>query len=146
MMIDSTLWGKGKGSSLECRGASTMGCLVFLLIAGVIAYVGVKVGEAYWSFFEVRHKTLEALNWAVPFPAKSEAEIIQRVIVNVSQVGVGLSPQNIQISQTTDTLTITVSWAQEVEFPYYTLPLNFSTTQTEEKRWEKGGLVIKNKP
>jgi len=145
-MTYSTLRGKRKGFPLGCRGTSTMGCLVFILIAGVIGYVGFKVGEAYWSFFEVRHKTTEALNWAAVRPPKSESDIMQRVIVNAAQVGVELSPQNIQIMQTTDTLTIIVSWGHEVEFPYYTLPLYFTTTQTEEKRWEKGGLVIKDKP
>jgi len=145
-MTYSTLRGKRKGFPLGCRGTSTMGCLVFILIAGVIGYVGFKVGEAYWSFFEVRHKTTESLNWAAVRPPKSESDIMQRVIVNAAQVGVELSPQNIQIMQTTDTLTIIVSWGHEVEFPYYTLPLYFTTTQTEEKRWEKGGLVIKDKP
>jgi len=145
-MTNSTIRGKRKGFPLGCRGASTMGCLVFILVAGVIGYVGFRVGEAYWSFFEVRHKTLEALNWAVIRPPKSEPDIMQRVIVNAAQVGVELSQQNIQIMQTPDTLTITVSWVHEVEFPYYTLPLYFSTTQTEEKRWETGGLVIKDQP
>lgn len=145
-MTDSTLRGKRKGLRLGWRGTSTMGCLVFILIAGVLGYVGFKLGEAYWRFFEVRHKATEALNWAVVRPPKSEADILQRVIENVAQEGVELSQQNIQILQTTDTLTITVSWVHEVEFPYYTLPLNFTTTQTEEKRWEKGGLVIKDKP
>ena len=145
-MIDSTLGGKKKGFPLEGRGASTMGCLLFILIAGVIVYAGFKVGEAYWSFFEVRHKAREALNWAAAGSPKSEGEITKKVLDNISQVGVTLSSQNIQISQTTDTLTITVSWGQEVEFPYYTLPLDFSTTQTEKKRWHKGGLIIKDKP
>ena len=145
-MTDSTRWGDRKGFPLGCRGTSAMGCLVLILISGLIGYAGFKVGEAYWSFFEVRHKTTEALNWAVARPPKSEPEIIQRVIVNATQVGVELSPQNIQIMQTTDTLTIIVSWGQEVEFPYYTLPLYFTTTQTEEKRWDKGGLIIKDKP
>jgi hypothetical protein len=145
-MTVSTLRGKRKGFPLGCRGTSTMGCLVFILIAGVIGYVGFKVGEAYWSFFEVRHRTTEALNWAVVRPPKSEPDIMQRVIVNAAQVGVELSPQNIQIMQTTDTLTIIVSWVHEVEFPYYTLPLLFKTTLIEEKRWEKEGLVIKDKP
>jgi hypothetical protein len=145
-MTDSTLWGKRKGFPMGRRGASTMGCLVFILIAGVIAYVGVRVGEAYWSFFEVRHKIHEALNWAAAGSPKSEGDITQKVIANVTQVGVELSSKNIQISQTTDTLTITVSYGQEVEFPYYTLPLDFSTTQSEEKRWHKGGLIIRDKP
>ena len=145
-MTDSTRWGDRKALPLGCQGTSAMGCLVLILIAGVIGYAGFKVGEAYWSFFEVRHKTHEALNWAIVRPPKSEGEIIQKVIVNAAQVGVELSPQNIQIVQTTDTLTIIVSWGLEVEFPYYTLPLYFTTTQTEEKRWDKGGLIIKDKP
>jgi len=145
-MTDSTPWGKKKGFPIGRRGATTMGCLVFILIAGVMVYVGVRVGEAYWNSFEVRHKIREALNWAVAGSPKSEGEIIQKVITNVTQVGLELPPQSIQISQTPDTLTITASWGQEVEFPYYTLPLNFTTSQTEEKRWYKGGLIIKDKP
>jgi hypothetical protein len=138
-----TLSGGRKGLAPGRRGASTMGCLLFLLIAGVVGYVGFKVGEAYWTYFEVRQKTREALNWAAATPPKLEKEIVQRVIVKAVEVGVELSPRDIQIMQTPDTLTIIVSWTQEVEFPYYTLPLNFKTTQTEEKRWYKGGLIIK---
>mgnify|MGYP006269293375 CR=1 FL=1 len=145
-MTESTLRGRRQGLPLGCRGTTTMGCLVFILIAGVILYVGVKVGEAYWSFFEVRHKTQEALNWAVVRPPKLESDIIQKMIGNAAEVGIALSQKNIQIMQTADTLSITVSWIHEVEFPYYTLPLFFKTTQTEQKRWEKGGLVIKDQP
>lgn len=145
-MTHSTLWGKTKGFPLGYRGISAMGCLVFILIAGVIGYAGFMVGTAYWSFLEVKHKTQEALNCAVARPPKSEPEIVKRVIDNAAQVGVELSQQNIQIMQTTDTLTITVSWIHEVEFPYHTLPLDFTTTKTEEKRWDKRGLVLKDNP
>jgi len=145
-MTGSTLRGKTRSVPPGWRGTSTMGCLVFMLIAGVIGYVGFKVGEAYWSFFEVRHKIQEALNWAVVLPPKSEAEIRQKVITNSAEVGFQFAQQNIQITQTADTITIVFSWSQEVEFPYYSLPLSFTTTQTEEKRWEKGGLIIKGKP
>ena len=145
-MTGSTLRGKKRSFPPGWRGTSTMGCLVFMLIAGVVGYVGFKVGEAYWSFFEVRHKIQEALNWAVIRPPKTEAEIRQKVITNSAEVGFQFSQQNIQITQTSDTVTIVVSWVQEIEFPYYSLPLNFTTTQTEEKRWDKGGLVIKDKP
>jgi len=141
-----TLSGRRKGLAPGYRGASTMGCLLFLLIAGVVGYVGFKVGKAYWNYFEVWQKTREVLNWAVAGSPKSDGEIVQKVIVNAQGVGGELYPRNIQIEQTTDTLTIIVSWGQEVEFPYYTLPLKFKTTQTEEKRWHKGGLVIKEKP
>ena len=145
-MTHSALRGKAKGFPLGCRGISAMGCLAFILIAGGIGYVGFKVGGAYWSFLEVRHKTQEVLNWAVVRPPKSEPDIVRRVIANAAEVGVELSLQNIQITQTTETMTIIVSWVHEVEFPYYTLPLHFTTTQTEQKRWIQGGLVVKDKP
>ena len=141
-----TLSGRRKGLTPGCRGASTMGCLLFLLIAGAVGYVGFKVGQAYWNYFEVRQKTKEVLNWAVAGSPKSDGDIVQKVIVNAKGVGAELYSRNIQIIHTADTLTIIVSWGQEVEFPYYTLPLNFKTTQTEEKRWYKGGLIIKEKP
>jgi len=135
--------GGGKSFALGCRGAGAVGCLLFILIIGVLAYVGFKFGEAYWEYFEVRHKTREALNWAAAGKPKYDPDIVQQVIVNAKDVGVELFPRNIQIMHSTETLTIIVSWSQDVEFPYYTYPLQFKTTQTEEKRWHKGKLVIK---
>ena len=133
----------GKSSALGCRGAGAVGCLLFILIVGVLGYVGFKVGEAYWQYLEVRHKTREALNWAAAGAPKYDRDIVQKVIVNAKEVGVELFPRNIQIMHTTETLTIIVSWSQDVEFPYHTFPLQFKTTQTEEKRWHRGKLVIK---
>lgn len=138
-----TLSGGRKGLTPGYRGATTTGCLLFLIIAGVAGYVGFKFGEAYWNYFEMRHKSREVLNWAAAHPPKTNAEIVQRLIAKAAEAEVELSSENIQIFQTPDTLTIIVSWGREVEFPYYTLPLNFKTTQTEEKRWYKGGVLIK---
>ena len=143
MMKDSTLLGGRKDLPLEHRGAVTSGCLVFLILILLLGYVGFKFGEAFWEYLEVRQKTREALNWAAAGQAKSEIDIVQKVITKVREVGVELAPRSIQIKQTTDTLTIRVSWSREVEFPYYTLPLKFRVTQTEEKRWHRGGLIIK---
>jgi hypothetical protein len=143
MMKDSTLLGGRKDLPLEHRGAVTSGCLVFLILILLLGYVGFKFGEAFWEYLEVRQKTREALNWAAAGQAKSEIDIVQKVITKVREVGVELAPRSIQIKQTTDTLTILVAWSREVEFPYYTLPLKFRVTQTEEKRWHRGGLIIK---
>ena len=142
-MKDFTLPGRRKGLPFEHRGAVTSGCLLFLIFILLLGYVGFKFGEAFWEYFEVRQKTREALNWAAAGQAKPEIDIVQKVIIKVREVGVELTPRNIQIKQTTDTLMILVSWSREVEFPYYTFPLKFRVTQTEEKRWQRGGLIIK---
>lgn len=142
-MKDSTLLGGREDFPLEHRGAATSGCLVFLILVLLLGYVGFKFGEAFWEYFEVRHKTREALNWAAAGRPKPEIDILQKVMAKVQEAGVELTPRSIQIKQTTDTLTILVSWSREVEFPYYTFPLKFTVTQTEEKRWHKGGLILK---
>jgi hypothetical protein len=125
------------------RGASALGCLFFLVILGALGYVGFKVGTVYWDYFEARHKIREALNWAVAGQPKSDGEIAQKVIAFVRQTGLELKPKDIKIIHSGEELTVTASWKREVEFPGYTLPLNFSVSLTEIKRWTRGGLIIK---
>ncbi len=142
-MKSLTLLAKRKGLAPGYQGAVTGGCLLFIIGVAVFGYVGFKVGDAYWNYLEVRHKVREALNWAVAGSPKGDPEIVQKVIGNARGAGTEFSPENIQIKQTTDTLTIIVSWVQEVEFPYYTLPLKFKVDLSEVKRWHKGGLILK---
>jgi len=125
------------------RGASTLGCLFFLVVIGAAGYVGLKVGTAYWDYFDVRQKIRETLNWAVAGQAKSDGEIFQKVVANVRQAGLELKPRDVKITHSGENLTISASWTREIEFPGYTLPLNFSVSLTEIKRWTRGGLIIK---
>ena len=128
----------GRGSVLKRnRGASTLGCLFFVAVIGVAGYVGVKVGEAYWEYFEVRHKVREALNWAVAERTKTDADIFQKVVSFVRQAGVELKPRDVKITHTGADLTITVTWKRDIEFPSYTLPLNFTVSLAENKRWSR---------
>jgi len=131
------------GGNKGLRGTTTLGCLIFLILAGILAYVGFKFGEAYWNYFEVKYKVREALNWAAAGKFKTEVEISQRIIVSVFEVGVELKPRNIKIQQTQDSLIIFVFWEREIKLPYHSFPLRFNVTLTEEKRWEKGPLIIK---
>jgi len=125
------------------RGASTLGCLFFLVVIGAAGYVGLKVGTVYWDYFDVRQKIRETLNWAVAGQAKSDGEIFQKVVANVRQSGLELKPRDVKITHSGENLTISASWTREIEFPGYTLPLNFSVSLTEIKRWTRGGLIIK---
>jgi len=125
------------------EGTTTFGCLLFLIIAAVFLYFGFKFGSAYWNYFEVKYKIQETLNWAVAGTTKTEPEIMQKIMVNATEVGVSLKPRNIQIKQTADSLIISVFWEKELEFPYYTFPLKFDVTLAGEKRWHRGPLLVK---
>lgn len=135
---------KGKDARLQDRGIATSGCLILLILLVVLGFVGFKVGQAFWNYYNVREQVREALIWAVAgMQPKIEVEISQRVISNASGVGVKLTPRNVRISQTSTTLTITAAWSEEVELPFYTFPLDFEVSLTEIKRWGRGGLVVK---
>ncbi len=126
-----------------CRGTTAFGCLIWLVVIGGLAYAGFKFGEVGWNYLEVKQKTREALTWAAAGKYKPEIEISQRVIASVAETGVQLKPRNIKIQQTKDSLLISVAWERRVEFPYYSFPLKFNVTLTEEKRWERGPLILK---
>jgi len=133
-MKEFTLSGRRRGTSSRCLGAVSFGCLLFLLIMIALGYVGLKVGEAYWKYFEAREKIREAMNWAATGDPKPEEEIIKRVITKTREVELELSVDDIRVQKRANTLTVIVNWVQEVEFPYYTLPLRMKVTVVKERR------------
>ncbi len=134
--------GENRRFLYSCGGSLT-GCLPFLLIAVILAFFGFKFGEAAWDYVNLRQKTKETLNWAVAEPPKTEMQIAQKVIANALAANIELNPKNVQIKQTSESLTIIVSWTRYVELSYYTYPWAFRISQTDIKRWGRGGLVIK---
>jgi hypothetical protein len=114
-----------------------------MVLIAIVGFAVFKFGEAFWTYYQVREQVRQALTWTVASGPKSEAEIVQRVISEVRSEEVQLTPRNVRITQTSDSLTLMVSWTQEVELPFYTYPLDFEVILTETKRWGRGGLVIK---
>ena len=124
------------------NGASSLGCLVFLLVVIVLGYVGFVFGDAYWSYYRVREKVREALTWSVSGKPKTDQEISRQVIVNALDVGVRLTPRNIRLSHSSETLTIRVFWYQDLNLLASSYAKPFEVSLTEVKRWHGGGLVV----
>ena len=125
------------------RGLTAPGCLLLLILIAILGTVGYRVGEAYWSYYQVKEKVREVLIWAVAGHEKPEMDITQRVISGASEVGVSLKPRNVRIIQDAQNLTIIASWNHDLEFPFYTFPFGLEVKLTDVKRWRRGGLVIK---
>jgi hypothetical protein len=125
------------------RGGFTYGCLFSLLVLTAVGFVGFRIGEVYWNYFEVRENVREVLNWAVSGQVKPDNEILEKVQARVKDAGLVVPPRNIRISHSEGNLTIAIKWKREVVFPGYTLPLNFEVELTELKRWGRGGLVVR---
>ena len=125
------------------RGASSLGCILFLIVVIVLGYLGFVFGEAYWSFYRVREKVRESLTWAVSGNPKTDQQITRQVIINALDVGVNLTGRNIRLSHSADTLTIRVIWWREMNLLFTFYSKAFEVNLTEVKRWQGGGLVVK---
>lgn len=125
------------------RGMTALGCLVVLVFLAVLGFVGYKIGDAYWTYYQVREQVRQALTWAVAGQAKDEAAIVQKTITYVASTGLQLKSRNVRITQSPENLTLTVFWTHDLEFPYYTYPLDFEVRLSDVKRWGRGGLVVR---
>ncbi len=129
--------------ALRDGGMTALGCLVVLVFLAVLGFVGYKVGDAYWTYYQVREQVRQSLTWAVAGQAKEEAAIVQKTITYVASTGLRLKPRNVRITQSPEHLTLTVFWTHDLEFPYYTYPLDFEVKLSDVKRWGRGGLVVR---
>ncbi len=143
-MNGSFFLGKKKRPAEKSRGMTTPGCLMLLLLLAVLGFVGFRFGAAYWEYYQVREQVREVLTWTVAGSAKLEADVVKRVIARVAdEAGLWLTPKNIRITQTANSLTIGVFWVQDLDFLVYTYPLDRTISLTEPIRWGGRGLVIK---
>jgi hypothetical protein len=123
---------------------TTPGCLTLLFFLAVLGFAGFRFGSAYYEFYQVREQVREVLTWTVAGQPKQEADVVKKVITRVAdEVGLWLTPKNIRITQTANSLTISVFWVQDLDFLVYTYPMDFTVSLTEPLRWGGRGLVIK---
>ena len=123
---------------------TTSGCLSFLLLLAILGFVGYKIGIAYWEYYQVREQVREVLTWTVAGQPKVEADVVNKVIAKIrEESGLYLTPKNVRITQTANSLTLSVFWVQNLDFLVYTYPWGFEVSLTEAIRWGGRGLVIK---
>ena len=132
-----------RAAVLGTRGVTTPGCLVLLVLIVVLGYVGIKLGDAFWTYYNVREQIREAVIWAAAGQPKQDITVIQKTVEYAQNAGVKLYPRNIRVMHTTASLTIIAGWTHDLELFSFTYPLPFEVKLTEVKRWGRGGLVIK---
>jgi hypothetical protein len=143
-MNRSPFFGKKRAPAGGNGGMTTSGCLSFLVLLAILGFVGYKIGTAYWEYYQVREQVREVLTWSVAGQPKVEADVVKKVIAKIrDESGLYLTPKNVRITQTTNSLTLSVFWVQDLDFLVYTYPWDFEVSLTEAIRWGGRGLVIK---
>ena len=95
-------------------GASTLGCLVLLLIVAALAYFAVNVGEVYWRSYQFG----DAMRQEARFAARNSDDIIRgRLRAKADSLGLPEGAQHIRIRRSPHHISIWTEYYDNVELP-----------------------------
>jgi hypothetical protein len=120
------------GSRWNRRGASSMGCLVSLLIFAAVLYYGVNIGEVYFRYYRLLDEMQSQARIAA---ALDDATIHHRIEAAAQEIGLpDAATQNLRVRRTLSPreITIETNYSESVHLPLYnhTFALHPKATET----------------
>lgn len=113
------------------RGASTMGCLVSLLVLVAVLYYGVNIGEVYFRYYRL----VDEMNTQARVAAVLDNGTIQRRIASAIQdIGVPEEASaNLQITRSASPrqITIETDYSESVHLPLFNHTFRLHPKATE---------------
>lgn len=104
------------------RGASSLGCLVPLLIVSAIAYFGVNIGETYLRYYRYR----DAMEQEARFAGRRTDADIERILrAKADSLGLPESAQQLEIERERRTIRISTNYYERVELPLVVREIHF---------------------
>lgn len=105
------------------RGASSLGCLVVLLLLAAVAYFGSGVGEIYWR----RYRFLDAMKLDAQFAGRLSDEQIRRHLqLVVDSIGLPSEAANIRVRRSARRIVISSAYSETVDLPFFRRVLEFA--------------------
>lgn len=105
------------------RGASTLGCLFYLLIAVAAVYFGVNVGRAYWRFYQYQDDMRQEVRFA---RRRTNDQILTHLRASADSLELPEGAANIAIRRTQSSISIESDYYEIVEFPMYVREIHFN--------------------
>ncbi len=113
------------------RGASTMGCLVSLLVLVAVLYYGVNIGEVYFRYYRL----MDELRTQAQLAAALDNGTIQRRIASaIQEIGVPEeASSNLQITRSASPrqITIETDYSESVHLPLFNHTFRLHPKATE---------------
>jgi len=99
------------------RGASTLGCLVAVMVLMAILYYGVDIGRTYWSYYRLK----DEMETSARFAQTQPDDQIHRHLIGVAQdLGLPAEAQRFVIrrSEHPPKVTIRTSYSVDLVLPF----------------------------
>lgn len=106
------------------RGASTIGCLVSLLVFAAVVYYGVNIGKVYLRYYQLRDAMRSNARLA---PSLTDATIRRRLLTRVDELGLPEEAQKFIIKRSgrPRTISIETNYSQTVNLPLFNHTFTF---------------------
>jgi len=105
------------------RGASTLGCLVSLLIVAALGYFGVKVGEVYYDFYKFQDRMVNEANFAAH---RTDAQIRLHLVSLADSLGLPPSAHIVNVRRVKSQIFIWANYIIPLEVPGYVRDFHFN--------------------
>lgn len=96
-------------------GASTLGCLIPLLLVAVVAYFGFPAGEAYFRFYQYKDAMGNEARFA---STQTDQHITTRLVALADSMHMPPGAELISIERTTTTITISADYEEVIRLPF----------------------------
>ncbi|MEO8201213.1 MAG: hypothetical protein ABI679_11875 [Gemmatimonadota bacterium] len=100
------------------RGASTLGCLISLLIAAAALYYGFNIGKVYFRYYQLTDTMRTNARLA---PSLTDATIRRRLLTRVDELGLPQEAQKFVIKRSGKprTISIETEYSESVDLPLF---------------------------
>lgn len=104
------------------RGASTLGCLVSLLVVVAMIYFGVNVGAPYLRYYQFRDAMHQEARFA---NRKTDSEIIRTLRLKADSLALPAPAHRINVRRTPNRVVIWTDYTETIDFPFITRDIAF---------------------
>ncbi len=101
------------------RGDVPVGCLVGLVVLGLVVMIGIKVGPIMINVGEFE-KEVRLMADRGNTRSWDDKRMIQTLLRRADELGLSVTPENIVIERSQARFRITVNFVEEIEFPGHT--------------------------
>jgi hypothetical protein len=112
------------------RGATSMGCLVSLLLFVAALYYGVNIGELYFRYYRLLDEMQSQAQLA---PSLDDETIRRRIQAAAQDIGLPAEAQTIRIARRTSPrqIVIETEYSESVDLPFFNHTFNFHPKATQ---------------
>jgi hypothetical protein len=106
----------------ERRGASSLGCLLSLLIVAVILYFGVNIGEVYWRYYQYEDDMRQQVRFAAH---KTNDAITDELRAQADSLSLPEAAGEVTVRRSQTMISVESEYYETVELPLYARDLLF---------------------